>query len=98
MTRIAAFLAFCTLAACGSDVPSANTAAISQANETSRLSAQEARINNPGAIVCLRQVTTDEEQAILAEEDDRAVALLRDVLNREEMTRCLNDNDVVIYI
>ena len=98
MTRTAAFLVFYSLAACGSDVPSSKTAALSQANQASRLSAQEARINNPGAIACLRQVTTGDELAILAEEDDRAVALLREVLNREEMTQCLNDNEVVVYL
>ena len=86
------------LAACGGDIPSSSTAAQSQASELSRLAAQEARIRNPGAIACLRQVTTKEEQAILAVEDDQAVALLREVLSRDEMTRCLNDNDVVIFI
>ncbi|MGI9393390.1 MAG: hypothetical protein ACR2OY_01960 [Boseongicola sp.] len=98
MTRIAVFLAICAFTACGSDIPSSKTAARSQANETSRLSAQEARINNPGAVVCLRQVTTEEEKSILAKEDARAVAMLRDVLTREEMKRCLSDNEVVIYI
>ena len=99
MRRTSLILAFgATLAACGSDIPSSNTAAISRANEASRLAAQEARIANPGVMACIRQVTTDDEVTILAAEDDAAVALLNEVLNREEMQQCLIENEVVIYI
>lgn len=86
------------LAGCGSDVPTARTAVISQENERFRERAQEARIDNSGVIECIRLTTTPEEQAILAREDDAAVALLDQVLARSRFQQCLTLNNVEVFI
>lgn len=97
MTRLS-LIVFALLAACGSDVPSSRTAAMSQANEQARFTAQDGRIANPGAIACLNEVTTPEERSILAKESAEAEALLQDVLNREDMSACMVRNNVVVYL
>lgn len=86
------------IAGCGGDVPSSRTADASRVNAASRVEAQGARINNREAIECIRQTTTEEEQAILAREDDAAVALLDEVLAREDMQSCMRESGAVIYL
>lgn len=86
------------LAACGTDVPTSRTAALSQDNEAARMAAQEARIDNPATLACIAAVTSPEERAILAEQDAAAEALLQDVVKREDMIRCMVENNVVVYI
>jgi hypothetical protein len=98
MRRLGLALVLMALAACGSDVPTARTAEISRQNEQARLAAQEGRIDNPEVLACIAAATTPEERAILAEEGEAGALLLRDVVNRDEMRRCMAENNVVVYL
>jgi len=96
--RWAFALCLLALAACGSDVATARTAEASRTGNEYRELAQQARIENEGAIECIRISTTPEEQAVLIREDDAAVALLRQVLGRKSMQQCMELNNVEVFI
>ena len=86
------------LAACGGDVPSDRTAAISRANEDARMRAQEGRIMNPEALACIKANATEDEWAVISTEKGFAEPILGEVLAREGTQRCFSINNVVIYI
>lgn len=96
--RWAIGLCLLALGACGSDVATARTAEASRTGNHYRELAQQARIDNQGAIECIRVSTTPEEQAILIREDDAAVELLRQVLGRKTMQQCMALNEVEVFI
>ncbi len=95
--RQAAAIGFAMLAACSSGVDD-ESAAAARAEAASRDAAQESRIDNPEALACVRANSSDGEWAIIAGEDENAVAMLQTVLNREGTIRCFNENNVVVYI
>ena len=97
MRRLAPILLF-VLAACGSDIASDRSAAISSDNAALRDDAQVARIANPEALACIKANASDEEWAIIRAEGPDAPAMLETVLGRESTFNCFRDNDVTVYL
>lgn len=94
----ASICALIALAACGGDVASDRTAAVSAENAAARDAAQAGRFDNPEALACLRANASDEEWSAIQREDAEGEASLQAVIDRESTARCFNDNNVVIYL